>query len=143
MALGKPALPLFMVPNMAAGLWTTAGDYARFLAHTRRYPALSTPTTPVKGTLDWGLGWGLGAGGWSGVPGSVSPGIGVPMTASPTCSSSISPRARRSSCSPTAMPDVGCMSAPPAPSSRASSMRSPSCSNAWQSCAASSYEGSR
>jgi CubicO group peptidase (beta-lactamase class C family) len=58
-ALGKPALPIFMTPNMAAGLWTTAGDYARFLAYARRYPALSTATTPLKGTLDWGLGWGL------------------------------------------------------------------------------------
>jgi CubicO group peptidase (beta-lactamase class C family) len=58
-ALGKPALPIFMIPNMAAGLWTTSGDYARFLAFARRYPALSTPTVRVKGTLDWGLGWGL------------------------------------------------------------------------------------
>jgi len=58
-ALDKPAIPLFMTPNMAAGLWTTAGDYARFLAFARRFPALSMPTTRVKGTLDWGLGWGL------------------------------------------------------------------------------------
>lgn len=58
-ALGKPAMPLFMTPNMAAGLWTTAGDYARFLAFARRYPALSTPTVRVKRTLDWGLGWGM------------------------------------------------------------------------------------
>jgi CubicO group peptidase (beta-lactamase class C family) len=58
-ALGKPAMPLFMTPNMAAGLWTTAGDYARFLAFARRYPTLSTPTVRVKGTLDWGLGWGM------------------------------------------------------------------------------------
>jgi len=59
LANGKPALPLFMTPNMAAGLWTTAGDYARFLAFARHYPALSTPTVRVKDTLDWGLGWGL------------------------------------------------------------------------------------
>ena len=59
LALGKPALPLFMTPNMAAGLWTTVGDYAQFLAFARRYPALSTSTTRVEGTLDWGLGWGL------------------------------------------------------------------------------------
>lgn len=58
-SLGKSAMPIFMTPNMAAGLWTTAGDYARFLAYALRYPALSTPTTSVKGTLDWGLGWGL------------------------------------------------------------------------------------
>jgi CubicO group peptidase (beta-lactamase class C family) len=62
-ALGKPAMPLFMTPNMAAGLWTTASDYARFLAFARRYPALSIPTVRVKGTLDWGLGWGLERGG--------------------------------------------------------------------------------
>jgi CubicO group peptidase (beta-lactamase class C family) len=58
-ALGKPAMPILMMPNMAAGLWTTAADYARFLAFAQRYPALSMPTTRVKGTLDWGLGWGL------------------------------------------------------------------------------------
>ena len=58
-ALGKPAMPIFMTPNMAAGLWTTASDYARFLAFVQRYPALSTKTTRVKGTLDWGLGWGM------------------------------------------------------------------------------------
>lgn len=58
-SLGKPAMPIFMTPNMAAGLWTTAGDYARFLAYARRYTALSASTTAIKGTLDWGLGWGL------------------------------------------------------------------------------------
>lgn len=58
-ALGRPAMPIFMTPNMAAGLWTTAGDYARFLIFAQRYPELSTPTIPVRGTLDWGLGWGL------------------------------------------------------------------------------------
>lgn len=58
-ALGKPALPVFMTPNMAAGLWTTAGDYARFLRFARRYPVMNTPTVTVKGNLAWGLGWGL------------------------------------------------------------------------------------
>ncbi len=58
-ALGKPAMPIFTTPNLAAGLWTTASDYARFLAFARRYPPLSTPSIRVKGTLDWGLGWGL------------------------------------------------------------------------------------
>jgi CubicO group peptidase (beta-lactamase class C family) len=57
--LEKPALPIFMTPNMAAGLWTTAGDYARFLRYVRRYPAMSIPTIGVEGSLKWGLGWGL------------------------------------------------------------------------------------
>ena len=58
-ALGKPALPVFMTPNMAAGLWTTAGDYACFLRFARRFPAMNTPTVTVEGSLAWGLGWGL------------------------------------------------------------------------------------
>lgn len=58
-AQGKPAAPMFMTPNMAAGLWTTAGDYGRFLVFARRYPEMSRRVTPVKATLSWGLGWGL------------------------------------------------------------------------------------
>lgn len=58
-ALGKPALPVFMTPNMAAGLWTTAADYARFVRFARSYPAMNTPTVTVEGSLTWGLGWGL------------------------------------------------------------------------------------
>lgn len=57
--LGKPALPIFMTPNLAAGLWTTAGDYARFLRYALRFPAMNTPTIRVEGSLNWGLGWGL------------------------------------------------------------------------------------
>jgi CubicO group peptidase (beta-lactamase class C family) len=62
-ALGRPALPMFMIPNMAAGLWTTAQDYARFLRFARRYPALNTASVRVRGDLSWGLGWGLEEGG--------------------------------------------------------------------------------
>jgi CubicO group peptidase (beta-lactamase class C family) len=58
-ALGKAGLPVFMTPNMAAGLWTTARDYARFLRFARRFPAMNTPTVTVEGSLAWGLGWGL------------------------------------------------------------------------------------
>jgi CubicO group peptidase (beta-lactamase class C family) len=58
-AQGKPAAPMFMTPNMAAGLWTTAGDYGRFLVFARRYPEMARRVTPVKATLSWGLGWGL------------------------------------------------------------------------------------
>jgi len=56
-ALGKADLPIFTTPNMAAGLWTTATDYARFLRFARRYPAMSSPAVRVEGTLSWGLGW--------------------------------------------------------------------------------------
>lgn len=58
-ASGKPGLPIYMTPNMAAGLWTTAGDYARFLKFTRHFPVLNVPAISVKGDLSWGLGWGL------------------------------------------------------------------------------------
>lgn len=58
-AIDKPALPIFMTPNMAAGLWTTAGDYARFLRFARRYPAMNTPSIKVESNLSWGLGWGI------------------------------------------------------------------------------------
>ncbi|WP_445193904.1 serine hydrolase domain-containing protein [Sphingomonas sp. Tas61C01] len=58
-ARGRSSLPVFMIPNMAAGLWTTAGDYARFLRFALRYPAMNMPTVTIEGDLSWGLGWGL------------------------------------------------------------------------------------
>ncbi|HEU4697622.1 MAG TPA: serine hydrolase domain-containing protein [Gemmatimonadales bacterium] len=74
-----PVLPVFLTPNVAASLLTTARDYARFLAQlvapadgvagaatggplalapaTRR--ALLTPQVRLNSALAWGLGWGL------------------------------------------------------------------------------------
>jgi CubicO group peptidase (beta-lactamase class C family) len=67
-----PLLPLYMVPNVAASLLTTARDYGRFLAHlvaqsprdtvplsaaTRE--AMMTPQIRINSALAWGLGWGI------------------------------------------------------------------------------------
>lgn len=69
-----PVLPLYMVPNVAASLLTTARDYARFLAHVVARPdsapgalalrpatreAMTTPQVRINSALTWGLGWGL------------------------------------------------------------------------------------
>jgi CubicO group peptidase (beta-lactamase class C family) len=73
-----PVLPLYMVPNVAASLLTTARDYARFLAHLVAQPgsatgaspgalalrpdtraAMTTPQVRINSALAWGLGWGL------------------------------------------------------------------------------------
>jgi CubicO group peptidase (beta-lactamase class C family) len=66
-----PALPQFMMPNVAGSLLTTVADYGRFLtaivaddggplalsAATRR--AMLTPQVELNSRLSWGLGWGL------------------------------------------------------------------------------------
>jgi CubicO group peptidase (beta-lactamase class C family) len=73
-----PVLPVYMVPNVAASLLTTARDYARFLAHLVAQPgsppgaspgalalrpatreAMTTPQVRINSALAWGLGWGL------------------------------------------------------------------------------------
>lgn len=67
-----PLLPLYMVPNVAASLLTTARDYARFLAHIVATPpreavpltpatreAMVTPRIRINSALAWGLGWGI------------------------------------------------------------------------------------
>jgi len=67
-----PLLPLYMVPNVAASLLTTARDYARFLAHLVAHPlpdavplipatreAMMTPQIRINSALAWGLGWGI------------------------------------------------------------------------------------
>jgi CubicO group peptidase (beta-lactamase class C family) len=73
-----PVLPVYMVPNVASSLLTTARDYARFLAHLVAQPgaptgasagalalrpatreAMMTPQVRINSALAWGLGWGL------------------------------------------------------------------------------------
>ena len=66
-----PVLPVYMVPNVAASLLTTARDYARFLAHVvapgLRVGSRSAPTprgddppqVRINSALAWGLGWGI------------------------------------------------------------------------------------
>jgi CubicO group peptidase (beta-lactamase class C family) len=67
-----PMLPLYMVPNAAASLLTTVGDYAKFLAGVVASPsasgldlkeatrrAMATPQVRLNSALQWGLGWGI------------------------------------------------------------------------------------
>jgi CubicO group peptidase (beta-lactamase class C family) len=65
-----PVLPVYLVPNVAASLLTTARDYARFLAYVVARPdslglrpatreAMTTPQVRINSALAWGLGWGL------------------------------------------------------------------------------------
>ena len=58
-----PALPNFLLPNVAGSLLTTANDYARFMIHLLAdgptLAAMSAPQTPINVALSWGLGIGL------------------------------------------------------------------------------------
>jgi CubicO group peptidase (beta-lactamase class C family) len=64
-----PVLPLYMVPNAATSLLTTAEDYLRFLARLVSVPGLGlssetgramfTSQIALNRELSWGLGWGL------------------------------------------------------------------------------------
>jgi CubicO group peptidase (beta-lactamase class C family) len=66
-----PVLPLYMVPNAAASLLTTVGDYARFLTQVVAPPQggvnlsaasrkqMLSPQVRLNSALQWGLGWGI------------------------------------------------------------------------------------
>jgi CubicO group peptidase (beta-lactamase class C family) len=67
-----PVLPLYMVPNVAASLLTTAGDYGKFLKRVvsqapagklglsdRMRREMATPQVHLNSALSWGLGWGI------------------------------------------------------------------------------------
>ena len=58
-----PALPNFLLPNVAGSLLTTANDYGRFMTHLLAdgptLAAMSAPQTPINTALSWGLGIGL------------------------------------------------------------------------------------
>jgi CubicO group peptidase (beta-lactamase class C family) len=58
-----PALPNFLLPNVAGSLLTTANDYARFMVHLLAggptLATMSAPQTPINTALLWGLGIGL------------------------------------------------------------------------------------
>jgi Beta-lactamase len=66
-----PVLPVFMMPNVAASLLTTAGDYARFVERLVAAPEggldlkpatrreMLRPHVKLNSALAWGLGWGI------------------------------------------------------------------------------------
>jgi CubicO group peptidase (beta-lactamase class C family) len=67
-----PVLPLYMVPNAASSLLTTATDYAKFLSRLVAPPgspgldlsqaarqAMVKPQVRLNSALSWGLGWGI------------------------------------------------------------------------------------
>jgi CubicO group peptidase (beta-lactamase class C family) len=57
--------PDYKYPSASAGLYTTAPDYARFLAELMQPGAekitaqMCKPQTKITPSIDWGLGWGL------------------------------------------------------------------------------------
>lgn len=66
-----PVVPLYMVPNVASSLLTTARDYARFLTRLVARPPvglalrpvtleeMARPQVQINSALSWGLGWGI------------------------------------------------------------------------------------
>ena len=67
-----PVLPVYMDPNAASTLLTTATDYAKYLTRVVARPpdpgldlfeatrrAMVTPQVRLNSALDWGLGWGI------------------------------------------------------------------------------------
>lgn len=69
---GHPTVPIYILPNAAGSLLSTAGDYARFMnrimaGEPRRGEDLETstralllsPQVRLNSRLAWGLGWGL------------------------------------------------------------------------------------
>jgi CubicO group peptidase (beta-lactamase class C family) len=67
-----PTLPVYMAPNVAGSLLTTAADYARFLGRTLAEPGpggldlsaalrreMLSSKVRLNSALSWGLGWGL------------------------------------------------------------------------------------
>jgi CubicO group peptidase (beta-lactamase class C family) len=57
-----PVLPNMMTINAAASMCTTGPDYAKFVLHAIKNPALRKRYTTIREGKDWSLGWGLGWG---------------------------------------------------------------------------------